>query len=411
MFIDPRPILRNREYRLLFIGQTVSYLGSMISYVALPWQVYELTKSSFMVGLISAVELLPILLFSLLGGSLADSLNRRKLVLYAEVFMSLCALLLAVNASLDEPYLSVIFIAAALMQSANGFHRPAMDALVQKLVPKEDFATVSAIGSMRASLGAIVGPSLGGIIIAVAGVKAAYLFDFATFLIAVWALYLMKPTPAPEKQTTVRHQDKIREGLKYAFSRPELVGTYIVDITAMTFAFPLALFPAMGEQWGGAKAAGLLFSSMAVGSLIVTLFSGWTRKVRRHGRCVVIAASLWGLSIVALGFAPNLMVALVCLAFAGAADTISAIFRQVIWNETIPNELRGRLASIEMISYMSGPLLGNARSGWVASAAGLRMSIVSGGVLCFAGVVACGFLLPKFWRYRSEKPEQAQSAA
>jgi MFS family permease len=183
----------------------------------------------------------------------------------------------------------------------------------------------------------------------------------------------------------------------------------VVDIVAMTFAMPMALMPSLGARWGGATATGWLYSATSIGSLTMTLLSGWTSRVRRHGAAVVIAAACWGIAIIALGFAPGLAVAIACLAIAGAADMVSGIFRSTIWNQTIPDHLRGRLAGVEMISYMTGPLLGNARAGAVASLTSDTFSIVSGGVLCALGVVLCIPLLPAFWRYESD-PRPAESA-
>jgi MFS family permease len=180
------------------------------------------------------------------------------------------------------------------------------------------------------------------------------------------------------------------------------MGTYIVDIVAMAFAFPIALFPAMAAADGRTESVGWLLSAMSVGALAIGLFSGWTARIVRHGRAVVIAAAVWALGIVALGFAPGLGLALLCLAVAGAADMVSGVFRGTIWNETIPNTLRGRLAGIEMISYLTGPLIGNARAGFMADAWGVSASIWVGGLVCLAGVLATGVLLPRFWAYRSE---------
>jgi MFS family permease len=193
------------------------------------------------------------------------------------------------------------------------------------------------------------------------------------------------------------------EGLKYAVSRPELIGTYVVDIVAMTFAMPMALFPSMAVVWGGAKAAGWLYAAMPIGSFVITTFSGWTSKVLRHGAAVVLAAATWALAIVLVGFSSSLPLAVVSLALAGGADAVSGVFRMTMWNETIPGDLRGRLAGVEMISYLSGPLLGNARAGWVASISSNTVSVVSGGVICFVGVLLCIPLLPAFWKYRASR--------
>ncbi|HEX8823419.1 MAG TPA: MFS transporter [Archangium sp.] len=405
MLIDLTPLRRYRDFRLLFLGQLVSFLGSMITYVAVPYQVYELTKSNLMVGLLGTVQLVPVLIFGLVGGSVADTMDRRKLLLVSEALLALGALGLALNAALPQPSLWFIFILAALMQTVNGFHRPAMDAMTQKLVRVEDLPSVAALGSLRYSVGAVAGPALGGLLIAVAGTKMAYVVDLVSFTVSLGALWMMERMPPPESSRE-SGLGLILEGLRYAMKRPELIGTYVVDIVAMTFAFPTALFPAMAEQWGGAAVAGALFSAMSVGSLVMTTFSGWTARVRRRGAAVVVAAALWGLAVLGFGFAPNLPLALFFLGLAGAADMVSGLFRGVIWNETIPNELRGRMAGIEMISYMTGPLIGNARAGWVATLTSTRMSVISGGVLCVVGVVLCGFLLPAFWRYAAPKAEQ-----
>lgn len=401
MLINVKPLFKYRNYRLLYAGQMISLLGSMVSYVAIPYQVYELTKSSFYVGLLGAAQLIPVLIFGLIGGAKADSMDRKKLLLTAEATMCIGVGLLFLNACLPHPSIIAIFSLVAIIQSANGFHRPAMEALTQKFVEPQDYAFVGALNSFKYCVGAIVGPSLGGVLIAWGGTKVAYALDFATFFAALIFISLLDRMPAPEKMFGSTFAG-IKDGLKYALKRPELMGTYIVDIIAMTFAFPTALFPAMSEQWGGAKAAGILFSSMAIGSLMMTVFSGWTKKVHRHGAAVTLAAAAWGFSIVALGFSNSLWAAVACLIFAGAADMISGLFRGIIWNETIPNNMRGRLSGIEMISYMSGPLLGNTRAGWMASATTTSHSILFGGVICIVGVFFCAIGLPRFWKYRSQ---------
>jgi len=401
MFINLNPLIKYRDYRLLFFSQMISTLGSMMTYMAIPYQVYILTKSSFLVGMLGVVQLTPILVFGLIGGSVADHMDRKKLLIYSEIIMALCALLLMVNSFRDTPSVFFIFILAGLMQVANGFHRPAMDATNQKLVQPKDYSAIAALNSLRNSLGTILGPSLGGALIAFSGARLTYFVDFVTFMVAISLIGLIQKMPSGNT-SKVYHLKNIKEGLRYAISRPELVGTYVVDIVAMIFAFPTALFPALSMQWGGAKAAGILYSAMSVGSLIATLTSGWVPKVKRHGAVIIIAATIWGVGIIGLGFAQQLWLAVLCLVVAGAADMVSGLFRGTVWNETIPNQMRGRLSGIEMISYMSGPLLGNARAGWVASASNNEFAIVSGGVICVIACILCGFYLKKFWKYKSQ---------
>ncbi len=409
MFLNISPLRQYRDYRLLYIGQLVSFLGGMVSYVAIPYEVYELTHDNAMVGFVSLAQLFPVLIFGLLGGTYADRLNRRRLLITCELSMVVLLLGLAWNGSRPEPSIPLVFILVAILQAVFGFHRPAFQALTQALVQKKDYAAVGALSSFRSSFGAIAGPSLGGVLIATYGVQGAYIFDACTFLVAFACLMMMHRVPNPRPSQNSPWSDA-KEGLKFALSKPELVGTYAIDIVAMVFAFPVALFPAMSQNWGGATAAGILFSSMATGSFFITVFSGWTGKVAHHGRAVVIAASLWALFVIGVGFADSLWTAFGFLALAGAADMVSGLFRGVIWNETVPNEFRGRLSGIEMISYMSGPLLGNARAGWMAAQYSVPVSLYTGGIVCFVAVIFTAKMLPRFWRYKSTVLEDATSS-
>jgi MFS family permease len=281
--------------------------------------------------------------------------------------------------------------------------------MTPRLVDREDLTAVSALNFFRFSISSIGGPALGGVCMAALGYPVTYAIDVVSFLVSLVSLAAIHKMP-PRDGSSRPGIQSITEGLKYAVSRPELIGTYVVDLVAMTFAMPVALFPAMSVVWGGARAAGWLYSAMSLGSLFTTLFSGWTSKVNRHGAAVVLAAATWALAIVFLGFAPSLPVAVFCLAVAGAADSVSGVFRGTIWNETIPSELRGRLAGVEMISYLSGPLLGNARAGWVASISSNTISVVSGGLTCFIGVLLCVPLLPAFWKYHADRRTPAEVA-
>jgi len=402
MFLSLSPLRKHRDYRLLYTGQLVSMFGSMITYVAVPYQVFELTHSSFTVGMLGAAQLVPLLVFALLGGSYADAMDRRRLLIVSEIIMAGGSLALAINGMLPHSSVALIFVVSAAMSATNGFHRPALDAITPRLVNREDLTAVSALNFLRFSVSAIGGPALGGVCMANLGYPVTYMIDVLSFLVSLAALAAIRKMPQGDRTSRPGVQS-IVEGLRYALSRPELIGTYVVDIVAMTFAMPMALFPAMAVVWGGAKAAGWLYSAMSFGSLFTTVFSGWTSKVYRHGAAVVIAAAIWALAIVFVGVSRSLPIAVLCLAVAGAADSVSGVFRSTIWNETIPSDLRGRLAGVEMISYLSGPLLGNARAGWVASISSITTSVVSGGLTCFVGVLLCIPLLPAFWQYRSDR--------
>jgi MFS family permease len=396
--VDITPLRRHRNFRLIFVGRLVSFFGSMITYVAIPYQVYLLSHSVFLVGTISLIELAAILSFALLGGALADAADRRVMVVLAEVGLMVCTLLLAGNSLLAHPLLWVVFVIAGLQAAGDALQRPSLDAMLARLVDRDELAASGALEMLVTTLGMIAGPALAGVMIAVVGLPATFLVDFATFLVSLVCLLMMRgvPKPVDAARPSLR---RVAEGFRYARGRPELVGTYVVDIVAMLFGMPMALFPAIAQNLGGPTVLGLLYAAPAVGSFVFAATSGWTARFQRHGLGVIVSATLWGVAIIGFGVIPGLIAALVFLAVAGAADACSGQFRSLIWNQTIPDSLRGRLASIEMLSYSSGPTLGNFESGVVASLFNIRFSIISGGVLCVIGCVLCAAALPAFRNY------------
>ena len=395
--LDLTPLRESRDFRLLFAGQFVSSFGTMMTFVALPWQTYRLTGSTLASGLLGVAEFVPILLTAFVGGALADAVDRRRMVRATEVLIALATLALVFNSALAEPRVWVLFLCAALFATLEGLQRPSLDALVPRLVAPEQLPAALALRSLGATVAMIGGPAVGGLLVATAGPTVTYSIDFATFAATLAALWLMRavPPPAGAERPSLR---SVVEGLRYARGRPELLGTYLIDINAMFFGMPMALFPAVAEGFGGSS-VGLLYAAPACGALCVTLTSAWTKRVRRHGLCVALAAAAWGAAVVGFGLAPTLWAALLFLALAGAADMVSGLFRALIWNQTIPDQLRGRLAGIEMISYTTGPLLGNAESGAVARLFGVRAAVVSGGLLCVAGTALLSLLLPQLIRY------------
>jgi MFS family permease len=399
MLIDLALFKSNRNFRSIFLGQSVSHLGTLISVTVVPIQVYNLTRSSAMVGLISLVVLVPMLISAFLGGALADHLDRKKLLIVCEAIMAMGIGTLLLNSMLPHPSLVTIFIVSAFMQAVNGFHRPAMDSLSQAILLPREIPAAAALNSLKMGIVTLLGPSLGGILVSTVGAPIAYGFDLATFAFSVAVLNQLKTQHLIRKKQSLKLALSLVEGLRYALKRQELLGTYLVDMAAMAFAFPVALFPAMSLSWGHPESAGLMYSALTVGSLAVPLFSGWASKVQKQGRVIIIAAALWGLGILLFGATSNIWLALSFLVFAGFADTISGLFRTIIWNQTIPNEIRGRMAGLEMISYMSGPLLGNARAGWIASATSNRFSLVSGGLGCAISVLLIALFLPQFKKY------------
>jgi MFS family permease len=352
---------------------------------------------------------------ALVGGALADYFDRRRMVQVSELLLALCSAALILNALLAKPHAWVLYACAAAVAALGGIKRPSLQAMFPRLVAVELMPAVSALNSLSGTLGNIVGPIAGGLVAASVGPRWAYTANLITFVISLAALLMMDAAPPPPDADRPSLQS-IVEGLRYAKSRPELMGTYLVDMNAMFFGMPMALFPAIAAGFGNAS-VGLLYAAPAAGALLATLTSGWMPRVQRHGLAVTLAAALWGVAIIGLGFSGRLWLALVCLLLAGAADGVSGLFRMTIWNETIPDYLRGRLAGIEMISYLTGPLLGNAEAGIVASMFSIRASVVSGGVLCVLGTGLLVLTLPQFVTYTArdglarKEREEAQRAA
>jgi MFS family permease len=397
--VDITPLRRHRDFRLLYIGRSVSFFGSMITVVAFPYQVYQLTHNLLLVGLLGVLEFVAILIFAMLGGALADAADRRSMVLLSEAALMGCSLILAGNAALANPQVWILFVIAVVWGVLDAIQRPSLDAMLPRLVDRNELPAATALNSLRSTLGQILGPALGGVLLAAIGLPLTYMVDVATFVVGLSALWLMRAVPPPvdAERPSIR---RVVEGLRYARSRPELIGTYAVDMIAMFFGMPMALFPAIAQGLGGPGVLGLLYAAPAVGSFLFSATSGWTKRVHRHGMGVIVAAVIWGVAIIGFGFAPGLIASLVFLAIAGAADMMSGLFRSVIWNQTIPDSLRGRLASIEMLSYTSGPALGNFEAGLIASLFNsVRVSVVSGGVLCVVGCLLCALALPAFRNY------------
>jgi MFS family permease len=393
--LDLSPLRSSRDFRRLVVGQGVSALGSFATMVALPYQVFHLTHSSFAVGMLGVVELVPLLGAALLGGAFADAHDRRTLLLLSEVALCLVSMALVVNALMPEASLALIYICAAISAAASGFHRPALEAMTPRLMPREQMPAVSAIRSALGTSAAIAGPALGGVLIASRGLAFTYAFDVVTFVVSLIAVSGIRRVPAAadaQKPSLAA----ITDGMKYARGRQELMGSYLIDFNAMLFGMPNALFPAIADRLGGGRVLGLLYAAPAVGAFIASAASGWTARVTRYGTAIILAAAAWGVAIIGFGLAVSVPLAIGCLVAAGFADMVSALFRMTLWNQTIPDNFRGRLAGIEQISYMSGPMLGNAEAGLVASATSVTFSVVSGGILCVIGSAALALVLPRF---------------
>jgi MFS family permease len=398
MFIDISPLRISRDYRLLFFGQLVSTFGTAISLVVVPVQVYQLTGSTLLVGFLSASEFVLILLLAFVGGAYADFIDKRKMLRLTEIGQTLVTVVLVFNATQARPQIWLLFVCAALHAGLAALQRPSFESLLQKIVPLELMASVSALNAIRWNVTTIIGPSIAGIIVARYGASVAYSLDLLTFSASLTAVFLIRAVAAPtqiEERPTLK---SVGEGLQYAWRRKDILGTYLIDMNAMFFGMPTALFPAMAANFG-AGTVGFFYAAPSVGALVATLTSGWAKKVNRHGLFVAVAAGLWGVAMIFFGLAKNLYLALFFLALAGGFDMISAVFRMTIWSQTIPHYLRGRLAGLEMISYTSGPKLGDAEAGIVATLFSVRTSIVSGGILCVVGTAIISLLIPEFIKY------------
>lgn len=418
--MDLTPLRASRNFRLVFSASLVSMFGSFVTMVAAPLQLKELTGSYVAVGLVGAVEFVPLVVFGLWGGAVADALDRHRVVIVAELVQLLLSAALAVNALFPAPQIWPIYAAAAGSAAATAVQRPSLDAFVPRLVPYSQQPAANALTSLQYDAGAVIAPALGGVL-AAASLPAAYGVDVATFVVSATLLLRIRP-PATATARVRINLAAIGEGIRYAVRRRDLLGTYLIDIVAMSFAMPQALFPFLADELHQPQALGLLYSAGAVGGVLAALTSGWTARVHRHGLAIVLAAMGWGAGMALAGVSGGLLAVLACLAVAGAADTISGVFRSTVWNQTIPDELRGRLAGIELLSYSSGPTIGNARAGLMARLGGVRFSIGVGGLLCIGAVGVVAALLPSFVRYdartdvhavreRERRAAEAQAAA
>ncbi len=374
----------------------------MITYVAAPYQIKELTGSYIAVGLIGIFQIIPLIIFGLYGGSIADRYDRKKVVIWCEIGFLILVSALMLNSISANPSIWLIYLVGMIMAALDGIQRPSLTAMMPRLVKREQLPAAGALDSITHNAGYLVGTSVGGLLVVSVGLSWSYLIDLITYVISGVFLLLL-PGIKPLTALSNQHMTSILEGASYAWNRKDLLGTYLIDTAAMVFAFPNALFPFLADQLNSPQALGLLYSSSAIGAIIATSTSGWIKHVRRHGMAVVYAAALWGIGIVIVGLTNSLAIALLGLIIAGAADTISGLFRSLIWNTSVPDELRGRLAGIELLSYSIGPQLGQLRASFSANFFGLQRALISGGLLCTISVLALAQALPDLRKYRDLK--------
>ncbi|MFJ9905233.1 MFS transporter [Streptomyces sp. NPDC101152] len=403
---DLAPWRASADFRRLWVSGTISNFGSFLTFVALPVQLKELTGSAAAVGAIGAVELLPLVLFGLYGGALADALDKRGLIIWTEAGQGLLSAALLFNALLPHPAVWPLYAVAGLSSALVSLQRPAIDSLWPRIVAHEHLPAAAALNSLRWTVGGVASPALAGVVVAYAGLGWAYGADLLTFVVSVALMIPIAASPAAH-EAAKPSLAAIAEGARYAWSRKELLGTYAVDLAAMFLAMPLAVLPFLADELHANWSLGLMYASVPFGSLLVSLTSGWTSRVHRHGRMVVLSAALWGLAIAGAGMVGNVWLVLLFLTVAGGCDMVSGIFRGAMWNQTIPDELRGRLAGIELLSYSVGPTVGQVRSGGFAAWWGVRTSVWSGGLLCAGAVGLLALCLPGLMAYDVRTNEHA----
>ncbi len=402
---DLTPLRSSRPFRMLFASRTATLFGSQAAEVALLVQARQLTGSALAVGLLGAAELIPLVAFGAWGGSLADRLDRARLIRRCEAGLGCAVVLLAVNASLPHPAVWPLYLLAAATMALAALQRPSLDASVPRLVARDQLAAASALLSLSSNAGFIAGSALGGVLAAAPGPRAAYILDAVSFAVSLAFLGRLGSLPAPGGPgggRPSRGLGSLVAGLRYARGRPELIGSYLADLAAMTLAYPNAMFPFLAADLHASWAVGLMFAAPSAGAAVASALSGWAARVRRYGRAIAVAAGGWGLAVAALGIAPDIGVALALLVLAGCADMLSGIFRDTLWNRTIPDRLRGRMAGVELLSYGLGPPAGQIRAGAVAAVTSPRFSLAAGGLACVAAVGACCAALPGFLRYRAD---------
>jgi MFS family permease len=403
---DLSALRASRELRLLVVGNFVSGLGTQAALVALPFQVYTQTRSALLTGLLGAAELGPLVVMALLGGALADRMDRRRLLLLDQIALVLVAAALCAAALLGEPPALLLYVLGGLLAGFGALQNVARTAIVPNLVTREDMPAALAINFGLFQLTMVFGPGLGGLLIAAGGVESAYAVDALSCFAMVAALRGLGPQlPAGPGAARVRIGRSIGEGLRFVRHSPALPGSFAIDLSAMTFGMPRALFPVLAVSVYGAGAAGtgLLFASVSAGAALAALTTGWLGSARRLGRITIAAVCAWGLAIAGAGLVGSLWPAAALLALAGAADSVSAVCRSVINQTVTPDAMRGRMSSVFSLVVTSGPRLGDIEAGVVASLTSVRTSVVSGGLACVAGALLVAAAFPSLVAYDKQQ--------
>jgi MFS family permease len=409
ILIDLDPLRESRDFRLLFGGQLIGMFGTQLTMVAIPFQVYDLTRSSFQVGAVSLAQLVPLIVGALVGGMVGDAIDRRVILLVTSAALALTSGALAINATLTHPSMVVIYAVSAVAAGFGGIYSTACSSVVPSLVRARQLVAAFATMQVVDQAGMVVGPALSGVLIGAVHLGWVYAVDALTFVLAGSTVALMAAVP-PVASGRGSGLGSLRQLFGLIRGRQVLLGAYLIDINAMVFGAPRALFPALAVSvfHGGPRTLGLLYAAPAAGALVGAGTTGWLDRVRHQGRIVIIAVCAWGAAIAAFGLVHALGIALALLGLAGWADVISAVLRTTILQSSVPEALRTRIASVQMAVVEGGPELGAFESGAVATATTTTFSIVSGGVACIAGALLLARLLPEFRRFeRGAMPDKA----
>jgi len=411
---DTTALRESRELRSLVLGNFISGMGTQASLVALPYQMYVQTKSPLLTGLLGAAELGPLILMALVGGAWADKFDRRRLLLVDQIALVLVAAALCAAALHGEPPVWLLYVLAGLLAGFGAIQNVGRSAIVPNLVRPELLRSALAVNYGLYQLTMVVGPGLGGLLIALGGVELAYGIDAVSCAAMVIGVLALRPQPPirDEDEPEVGIGRSIAEGLRFVAHNRALLGSFAIDLNAMAFGMPRALFPVLAVSVYGAGAAGtgLLFASVSAGATVAALTTGWLGHVRRLGLITIGAVIVWGAAVALAAVVPSLWFAAAMLAIAGAADSVSAVCRNVINQSVTPDELRGRMSSIYSLVVTSGPRVGDIESGLVASLTSARFSMAAGGIACVAGVALIVLTFPALASFDIERVD-AQMAA
>jgi MFS family permease len=401
-FVDITPLRRSHDLRALVATQTISVLGSQMTAVAIFYQVYELAHSSLVVGLVSLAMLMPMLIGALFGGSLADFVDRRRLLVIASMASAVTSVGLALNAT-GTPVLWPLFLCPTVGAGLGTFIDSTLGAVVPNLVDRSEIPAANSTFQGVFQLGLVVGPAVAGLVVALAGVRLVFVIDAVSFGVAALGARAIRPQPPVARGDARPGLRSIMEGVRFLRGRQSVQGALLIDANATVLGMPRALFPALaaGTFGGGATTLGLLYAAPGAGALCGALTSGWVGGISRQGRAVTLAVVVWGLAIAGFGWTGWLPAALVLLALAGYADVISSVLRSTIVQLAVPDRLRGRLSGLHTALVTGAPRLGDFEAGAVAAGFGDTVSVVSGGLACIAGALAIARLLPEFNRLRA----------